>query len=131
MKIKYAPLIVGLFLYSCGSKNKINEVVSYKDFNHQFKKELILKCIKYNATDGLNQEIIKENKSQPYFYPPPPYYLKQFSSLQDSIIRNNPFKDRVLINCFNNFETNEISTLIKKSYNKKIVDYKAEGNDGL
>jgi len=131
MKFYKAILLCLLFVLSaCKSKNSISNYVEYEQFYHEFKKELTYKCINKYATGYLKDEIVSENKTEPYYYPPPPFYIKQFSLLQDSIVNSKQINGRVLYDCMNNFDKKDIDKLIKQKYKEKALNNNIEGNDG-
>ena len=82
---------------------------------------MIYKCLNVNGNDAIKQEIERENKTPPFYFPPPPFYIKQFNNSQDSIVRKLNVNERILFNCLSSFETKEINALILKDYNKKLT----------
>jgi signal peptidase I len=118
-----------LMSFSCGTNQKISDYVTQEKFNYEYKKEMIYKCINVKANELLKQEIDLESTTSPHFYPPPPFYIKQFSTQQDSIIRTLSFSDRILFNCLNSFDNKEIDRLIIKEYEKVVVSPPVEGSD--
>jgi hypothetical protein len=126
MKNKMSYLVI-LLLFSCKTNHKyVCDFVSLEKFNYEYKKELLYKCINTNANDLLKQEIELENKTLPYFYPPPPFYIKQFSNKQDSLVKSVKISNRVLFGCLNSFDNEIIEKEIKKDYYKEIIFPKAE-----
>lgn len=126
---KFLCPIILLIFFSCKTNQHIQDFVSLEKFNYEYKKELIYKCIHTNANEILKNEIELENKTKPFFSPPPPFYIKQFSRQQDSIIKSHKITDRVLFDCFNSFDDDSIDKLIRQNHKEPILLTPVEGND--
>ena len=108
-------------LFCCKTNEiKINKIVTKEQFVHDYKINMIYKCLNVHGNDAIKKEIEMENKTPPFYFPPPPFYIKQFNNSQDSIVRKLNINERILFNCLGSFETNEINTFILNDYSKKL-----------
>lgn len=114
-------------LICCKTKEiKINKIVTKEQFVYDYKMNMIYKCLNVHGNDAIKQEIEMENKTPPFYFPPPPFYLKQFNKSQDSIVRKLNINERILFNCLSSFDTKEINNLILTDYNKKLTKEKLD-----
>jgi hypothetical protein len=114
-------------LFCCKTNEiKINKIVTKEQFVHDYKINMIYKCLNAHGNDAIKQEIEMENNTPPFYFPPPPLYIKQFNISQDSIVSKLNVNERILFNCLSSFETREINELILKDYNKKLTKDKLD-----
>lgn len=112
-------------LFCCKTNEiKISKIVTKEQFVHDYKINMIYKCLNVHGNDAIKQEIEMENKTPPFYFPPPATYIKQFNDSQDSIVRKLKVSERILFNCLSSFETKQINEQILKDYNKKLTKEK-------